>query len=651
MKSHIFLLLFLLPFTLFAQQALLDSLETILPQKQGAEKVKLLNELCWKYGPSDNTKSEMYGNQALDLALQLSDSLLIAEAYNNIGVVFYRNSDYDSAIIIYEKSLEISKRRGFDLLSARLNSKIGVAYQEQGKYELASKYQLKAVRYFEETHDSIKMSQCYTNLARVHYENHEYDKANSYDEKALEIFVRYNYTYGMATTYGSMALNYQETGEIEKAITYLEKALGLFKKLDYKSNIATALLNLGQLYRKHGNTQKGIDYYLEAIELSKEINDLHSYAVTTANLANIYYEAGNYSEAEKHYLTALDIAREIKILKTEHQCYRELAKLYSKTGRYKEALDYKSKQYIVHDSIYNIEKYEQLSELETKYETEKKEQEIELWKAENEVKQLTIKRQQIFIIGSVTGILLLIVIAFLWYNRKRLQQKAILESEKNRYRKKLLEASIDAEEKERKRIARELHDGVAQQLGGLKMAWQIISKEYKGKGLEKLKEITKTLDEATDEVRNISHQMMPKVLSTNGLIYAIEDMLDKTFKYSSIKYQFEHFGVEGRFNEKIELSLYRVCQELVNNVIKHSGANLVSVQLFKSKKHLILMLEDNGKGMNSDNKKPGIGILNIASRIDTINGEVNYEPGPESGTVATIRIPIGVVEEVGKKDS
>lgn len=648
MRARIFFSLLLLPFTLFAQQALLDSLENILPKKHGEEKVKLLNELCWQYGPSDNTKSKIYGNQALDLALRLEDSLLIAESYNNIGVVYYRNSDYDSAIIIYEKSLEISKRGGFDLLAARLNSKIGVAYLELGKYDLAVKYQLKAIRFFEETHDSIKMSQCYTNLARVYYENHEYEKANSYDDKALDIFVRYNYTYGMATTYGSMALNFQETGDYEKAIAYLEKALGLFKKLDDKSNVATALLNLGQLHRKYGNTKKGIAYYHKAIDLAKETNDLHTFAVTSANLANIYFETGNYPNAEKLYLQALNIAQEMNILKTEHQCYRELARLYEKTGQYKKALAYKSKQYVVHDSIFNIDKYEQLSELEAKYETKKKEQEIELWKVENEVKQLTIKRQQIFIFGTITGIILILVIVFLWYNRKRLQQKAILETEKNKYRKKLLEASIDAEENERKRIARELHDGVTQQLGGLKMAWQSIAKEFKGKSLDKLVEITKTLDEATDEVRNISHQMMPKALSTNGLIYAMEDMLEQTFKYSKVNYQLEHFGVEGRFNEKIELSLYRVCQELVNNVIKHSGADFVSVQLFKSKKHLILMLEDNGKGMKSNDKKPGIGLLNIASRIDTVNGEVNYEPGPESGTVATIRIPLEVAEEVGE---
>jgi len=98
--------------------------------------------------------------------------------------------------------------------------------------------------------------------------------------------------------------------------------------------------------------------------------------------------------------------------------------------------------------------------------------------------------------------------------------------------------------------------------------------------------------------------------------------------------------VEGRFDEKIELSLYRVCQELINNVIKHSQVDFVSVQLFKTGNNLILMLEDNGKGMKSGKEKQGIGLLNIASRIDTVNGEINYKPGPDAGTVATIRIPL-----------
>ncbi|MEZ5083090.1 MAG: sensor histidine kinase [Bacteroidales bacterium] len=646
MKVSSLLIYMLFPILIQAQETNLDSLENLLPEREGEEKVNLLNELCWQYGAIDIKKSEEFGRQALSFAYQFGDSLLIAQVYNDLGTVFFRKSEYDSAIMLYKHSLRIRQREGKDNLVAASNSKIGTAYQELGKFDLAIKYQLEAIRYYEEAQDSIRMSQGYTNLARVFYDNHEYEKSIRYNEQALDIFTRYNYTYGMATTLGSQALNYQKKGNARTAITLLENALELFRSIRDNYNIATVLLDLGQLYREQGDIQKGISYYQEAIALAKETNDLHTFAMTSANLANIFVETGEFDKAEKLYLEALDIAIQNQLMIVEHQCYRGLSELYKKTGRYKDALDFKSKQYSVRDSIYNIEKYEQLSDLETKYETEKKEQEIELLTAKNEINQLLIRRQQAYILAAIVGIGLLFIISLLWYNRKRLQQKALLEAEKNKFRKKLLHASVEAEEKERKRIARELHDGVAQQLSGLKMAWQVISKELKGESEIKLKEITKTLDDAADEVRNISHQMMPKVLSTNGLVLAIEDMLAKSLKYSPINFKFEHFAVDGRFDEKIELSLYRVCQELVNNVIKHSGANFVSVQLFKSNNNLILMLEDNGKGISPENKKDGIGLLNIASRIDTVDGEINYEPSPASGTVATVRIPL--VERKGE---
>ena len=622
------------------QQTVLDSLEKFLPDVFGAEKVGVLNELCWKYGSVDIVKSEHFGKRALNLAYKLSDSILIAQVYNDLGTVYLRKSNYDSAILLYKHSLRIRKKEGLDNLVAASNSKIGVACQEQGKFDLSVKYQLKAIRYYEQVNDSIRMSQGYNNLARVYYDNHEYEKSNEYNHKALKIFYEYNYVYGIAVTTASLALNYEETGDINKAIEYYEEALVLFKSIEDNFTIATVLLDLGQLHRKLGNIEKGTNYYLEAIALSKKTNDMHTYSMTSANMANIYAEAGKTSEAEKLYLEALGIAIDLDIKAVMQQCYNGLADLYEKTGRYQKALVYKSKQYDIRDSIYNIEKYEQISELQTKYDTEKKEQEIVLLTVKNEINQLKIRRQRSYIFATVAGLLLIIAVSVLWINRKRLQQKTKLEIEKNKYRKKLLEASIEAEEMERKRIARELHDGVAQQLGGLKLAWQVISKELKGKSAMKLKEITQTLDEAAEEVRNISHQMMPKTLSANGLVFALEDMLAKSLKYSKIKFRFEHFGVEGRFDEKIELSIYRICQELVNNVVKHSGAQFVSVQLLRNKNTLILILEDNGKGFTMDGKTEGIGLLNIASRIDTVNGEINYEPSPESGTVATVRVPL-----------
>ncbi|HPE56109.1 MAG TPA: tetratricopeptide repeat protein [Bacteroidales bacterium] len=644
--SILFIVLF--SFSAFTQNEVTDSLEKVLPNLKGAERVNVLNELCWQLGPTNIEKAEQYGLEALEIASRLNDSLLLAQVYNDLGTVYYRKSDYDSALVLYFNALRIRENANRPDLAAAVNNKIGATYLEQSQFKPAVEYQMKALRYFESVGDSIKMSQCLTNLGRVYYENHEYDKSNEYHKRALQIFEKYNYTYGLATTYGSMALNYQFSGDDNGAVEYFEKALENFRAINDKGNIATVLLDLGQLYRKMGDQEKGKQLYEESIAISKSISDQHTQAMAMANLANILEDEKQYKRAEELYLEALKIAKDKGILKVLHQCYRELAHLYSETGNYKKAFEFKSDQYTIHDSIYNVEKYEQFADLQTRYETEKKEQQITLLEAQNDLKNSRIQRQRNLILFVVIGVVLLVIISMLGYNRKRLQHKAQVEEERNLYRKKLLEASVEAEEKERKRIARELHDGVAQQLTGLKMAWQVLSKDIKvePEKQQKLGDITKTLDQTADEVRNLSHQMMPRVLSESGLIPALEDMLAKSLKYSNIAYEFEHFGIDSRFHENVELSLYRICQELINNIIKHSGASKVTVQLLKSKDNLVMLVEDNGKGFaGSGEKKEGIGLMNIASRIDTVNGEINYEPSPGSGTVARIRIPLGAQKQ------
>ena len=118
-------------------------------------------------------------------------------------------------------------------------------------------------------------------------------------------------------------------------------------------------------------------------------------------------------------------------------------------------------------------------------------------------------------------------------------------------------------------------------------------------------------------------------------------MLAQSLNHSPIKYQFEHFQIDSRFDNKVELSLYRICQELVNNIIKHSSATELNVQLYKAKNQLIMIVEDNGKGFQTGDKKDGIGLLNMNSRIDTVKGIINFDSSPNSGTTATVRVPLG----------
>ena len=200
-----------------------------------------------------------------------------------------------------------------------------------------------------------------------------------------------------------------------------------------------------------------------------------------------------------------------------------------------------------------------------------------------------------------------------------------------------LKAVIQAQEDERKRIAKDLHDGIVQQLGGLKLGLQKI---FSDKQNEETMKIVNILDNSAQELRELSHKMMPRSLGELGLIPALNDMLENSLGHTNIKYKFEHFGINNRFNENIEIAIFRIAQELVNNIIKHSQADKANIQLINTAGFILLIVEDNGKGMNLSNHKNGIGLMNISSRLDTIKGKVSYEQSPESGTLATVKIPI-----------
>ena len=223
------------------------------------------------------------------------------------------------------------------------------------------------------------------------------------------------------------------------------------------------------------------------------------------------------------------------------------------------------------------------------------------------------------------------------------QQKYILE-EKNRIilkdREKRLEMVIEAQEKERGRIAQDLHDGVLQQIGGVILQTRSLLRHSDTIKGQQVNGILKNLINSTDELRNISHQMMPKSLSELGAVQAIDDMLNLNLPYANIKYSFDYFNIDERLPENIELLLFRVAQELVNNIVKHSGASEVNFQLFTANQNVVMIVEDNGVGIAANYKKNGIGIQNINSRVESMNGIVSFESGYKQGTLVTLKVPI-----------
>ena len=307
-------------------------------------------------------------------------------------------------------------------------------------------------------------------------------------------------------------------------------------------------------------------------------------------------------------------------------------------GHYDQALVWFKKFMALDDSLFKAENVKNLADVETKYQAEKKEKELIEQKAEN-------FRQRTWLIALAGSVLLLLVLGYLFYNRYRLRQKAILDAAIIKEQQLGLNAVIEAQEAERKRIAKDLHDGIAQELVALKLGFTLLQNKIETLAPTEASTLTtlaEQLNEACTEIRSISHVMLPPTLEKYGLVPSLEMLLRNSIEQVGVQAEFEHFNLPERLEEKTELGLYRIAQELLNNILKHAHASKVILQLYKAGNSLVMRIEDNGQSFDFDDakRKGSMGLLNILSRVSTLGGTFTSEQGTPLGTISTIRIPV-----------
>jgi signal transduction histidine kinase len=240
---------------------------------------------------------------------------------------------------------------------------------------------------------------------------------------------------------------------------------------------------------------------------------------------------------------------------------------------------------------------------------------------------------------------LVIFVSYLFYNRYKLKQKSVLDSELLHQQEENSKAIIDAEERERSRIARDLHDGIGQQLSAAKLNLAALKSYINPKETKEIalfENATGLIDEAVNEVRSVSHNMMTNSLIKHGLISDVRDFINKLNQSAGLKINIETYGIEERLESTVEMILFRVLQEIVNNILKHAHATEVSIQFVKHEKELSLIIEDNGVGFDTKNLEnfEGIGLKNIQSRINYINGKVFFDSYLTKGTTVNIEVPL-----------
>lgn len=540
----------------------------------------------------------------------------------------------DSAEFIYEKL------KSYGDLARVMNNRAN-ALNEMNRFQEAIGYLLKAIEYGElvenkESKDAL-LNSVYNNIGKNYLSLEDWSNAAKYTQMAINIHSSYEINNAHARLNLSNA--YIGMDSTELAIQAALEAEEIYKEVGFAYGIIAAKNNIGLALKNQGNWEEASKLFEESILMSEEVNYPLGKLEAMINRSPILASNGQFVKA----ISEMKEAEELCLLYDDNQYLKSvqenLAELYEKTGNTSLALTYFKSFKALDDSLKSSENVKNVNDLLLRYESSEKEKQLAKQEAEIQTQNATlaIKNSQLAYLLSGLGILILGGTFF--YSRNRSLQKEALQQAVIEEKEKGLDAVIQATEEERKRISKDLHDGIGQQLAALKLGLQNIQKRAGQDIQPELMEITGRFSKSADEIRQISHQMMPRALMEAGLVQASEDLLRNTFQYSDIHYEFEHHGMEERLDERIEISIYRVLQELLTNILKHSQANHVNIQLLKLKNKLTLLVEDNGQGISNENSK-GHGQMNIRNRLDLIKGTVNYEPGSENGLLAIITVPL-----------
>lgn len=645
--STVFVSFLLLFFSSYSQnQALVDSLyHKIEKTNSDSLKIKLLNEISAHYLFTNTYGAKEPAIKALKLAEKTENDIGTMDALNRLGIMNYRLSQYDSALYFYKKGLAIADNLNDSVYLSKFSGNIASTYTSQAKYEDALKMYLERIR-IQKIKDPAGVALSLLDIASIYFYLKDVEQALINAREAKKIAESFNDNRSLANAYNSIGTFLDELGKTDEALTNYKKSYQLKIKTGDKLGQSNTLINIAENYNSRKAYDKALAIYDSVLMIGKEIGATHQQANAYSNIGAIQTNLKQYEKADKSYKKAYGLYKEIGALEFIVQTAGKLGDNYIQLKDFEKASISFKEQSQLKDSLYKKNMTKDIAEMRTIYETEKKEQENLRLNKENELQELKLsiekqnKKNLIWFFGI--SILFIVVLLLLLFNRFWLKKKSEVERQIAEQKRIGFEMVIEAEEKERIRIAKDLHDGLGQQISAVNIQFQMLSEKMAGSGVglePEMDKIRLMITDAGADVRSISHKMMPRALMEFGLIDALEDMIDKSFSSAKIACNFQHHNMDDRLPQHIEIGLYRIAQELINNILKHADAKNVEVQLVKKEKHCILVVQDNGKGIGH-NGKNGIGIQNINSRLQVINGELNLESDAHSGTTAIVRVDL-----------
>lgn len=584
--------------------------------------------------------------------------------------------DYEAAKRIYRTAGELSEKIDYPMGRIRFASNITYLLNLEGKLDSSLAINLKALELAREIGDEEQINKVMVNTGNVYHYKRLFNTALEYYTQALPYFERSGNRKTLAVLYDVLQVFYQRTEQPEQGIVYAKKALELIKDNPDDLTRGYILNNLSVLYSECTpiNWVEHQKCLKEALRIAEVNNSLHLKATVLTNMANYHLQTfdiptsevytrqalalresagfaegyiinlrglayhglhkGDYESVEVNVMKAMELAQENGWIDEERKCYQILADLALLRDRdYIKNLKLVAKYDSLGNEILNDKIWRANEELKIKYETDQKEFQIEVLNQKHKFTLL------ISIIGGAALVSGILALLFLWLWAKQKRHKAELQLTQLEQEKQLVatRSVLEGEIQERSRLARDLHDG----LGGILSAAKINMSELKNGALmeypdvEGINRIMGLLDESLHELRRVAHHLMPESLSRYGLKIALSD-----FCRTVDKIEFAWFGEEERLDHQLEIVVYRIAHELVNNALKYSDASRILVHIVQDVDRISLTVEDNGKGFDTSAPTIGTGLEHIRARVVALDGNMDISSAKNEGTEIHVELKI-----------
>lgn len=544
--------------------------------------------------------------------------------------------NFDSAVVEGDKALKLARKNTDSTAVAELKRHIGVANYFKGKYDVAASNFYESISILENKQDKKRLAPVYNDLAKLYRKTKNLDRALENYNKADAIYRQMNDTSGMAMILNESGVVFEYRADYKEAVNRYTASMKLAEAAGDSLSVSYSLSNIAGVYvieKKYALAEKNL---LRALNIRQILKDSFAMALTYSDLGVAMNGKGDYQKAIEYLSLSNKVAEGMKYPELQSNNYSELSNVAQKQGDFQKAFEYFLKRSGLRDSLYALEKAKQIEELNTRYETSKREQQI--------IEQQNRLKMQNYLFIGIGGLILLTgLLAYSQYRRYRLRKETQMQSEIMKQQDIAVKAVLEAEENERQRIAKDLHDGVGQMMSAAKMNLSAFESEFAfttDEQKQSLQKVIGLVDESCREVRTVSHIMMPNALLKNDLGEAIREFADKLSK-RELQVHVSAQGLSERFDANVETVLYRVIQECVSNAIKHSGATTLDISLIRDNEGISGTVEDNGKGFDtSGSNGNGIGIKNITSRIGYLKGTVDIDSAPGRGTLIAFHVPL-----------